>query len=100
MDHEGLMEALRGRAALAPKLGYRVKFDLDDDGIILFDGTEAPAVISAEDGEADATLRLTLESMEKLIEGALDPTLAYMSGKLKISGSMGVAMKLAAMLEA
>jgi len=99
MDHEGLMEALRSRAALAPKLGYRVKFDLGDDGVILFDGTDTPAVISAEDGEADSTLRLSLESMEKLIQGALDPTLAYMTGKLKISGSMGVAMKLASMLE-
>lgn len=99
MDHQGLMETLRSRAALAPKLGYRVKFELGDDGVILFDGTEMPAVISAEDGEADATLRLSLESMEKLIQGALDPTLAYMTGKLKISGSMGVAMKLASMLE-
>lgn len=99
MDHEGLMEALRSRAALAPKLGYRVKFDLGDDGVVLLDGTETPAVISAEDGEADATLRLSLESMEKLIQGALDPTLAYMTGKLKISGSMGVAMKLASILE-
>lgn len=99
MDHQGLMETLRGRAALAPKLGYRIKFDLGDDGVILFDGTETPTVISAEDGEADATLRLSLESMEKLIKGALDPTLAYMTGKLKISGSMGVAMKLASMLE-
>lgn len=99
MDHQGLMETLRGRAALAPMLGYRIKFDLGDDGVILFDGTEAPAVITLEDGEADATLRLSLESMEKLIAGALDPTLAYMTGKLKISGSMGVAMKLASMLE-
>ena len=34
-----------------------------------------------------------------MIEGALDPTFAYMTGKLKIAGSMGVALKLAAMLE-
>jgi putative sterol carrier protein len=99
MDHEGLMAALRGRAALAPKLGYRVKFDLGDDGIILFDGTDSPAAVSAEDGEADATLRLSSESLEKMIGGALDPTFAYMTGKLKISGSMGVAMKLASILE-
>ena len=34
----------------------------------------------------------------KLLDGSLDPTMAYMTGKLKISGSTGVAMKLAAML--
>jgi putative sterol carrier protein len=32
------------------------------------------------------------------MEGRLDPTLAYMTGKLKVEGKLGVAMKLAAML--
>ncbi|MFQ5959400.1 MAG: SCP2 sterol-binding domain-containing protein [Alphaproteobacteria bacterium] len=34
-----------------------------------------------------------------MIAGALSPTLAYMTGKLKVAGSMGVAMKVAALLE-
>ncbi len=99
MDIDGLIEALRGRAALAPKLGYRVRFDLGEAGFILFDGTGDAAGIAAEDGEADSTLTLSPESLGKMIEGALDPTFAYMTGKLKISGSMGVALKLAAMFE-
>ena len=99
MAIDGLMEALRGRAALAPKLGYRVKFDLGEDGVILFDGTEDTPKVAAEDGEADSTLTLSPEALRQLVDGALDPTFAYMTGKLKISGSMGVALKLAAMLE-
>jgi putative sterol carrier protein len=43
-------------------------------------------------------LRLSVEDLNKLLSGTLDPTLAYMTGKLKIQGSTGVAMKLAAML--
>ena len=99
MAIDGLMENLRSRAALAPKLGYRVKFDLGDDGIILFDGTGDTPQVAAEDGEADSTLTLSPEALQQLINGALDPTFAYMTGKLKISGSMGVALKLASMLE-
>ncbi len=99
MEIDSLMEALRGHTALGPKFGYRVKFDLEGEGIILLDGTEAPAIVSAEDEEADATLTLSRDSLEQMLNGMLDPTFAYMTGKLKISGSMGVALKLAAMLE-
>ncbi len=99
MAIDGLMETLRSRAAMAPKLGYRVKFDLGEEGIVLFDGTEDVPKVVAEDGEADSTLTLSPEALQQLVDGALDPTFAYMTGKLKISGSMGVALKLAGMLE-
>ncbi len=99
MAIDGLMETLRSRAAMAPKLGYRVKFDLGEEGIVLFDGTEDAPKVVAEDGEADSTLTLSPEALQQLVDGALDPTFAYMTGKLKISGSMGVALKLGAMLE-
>ena len=62
-------------------------------------GSQDAASVAAKDGEADSTLTLTPDSLEKMIAGGLDPTFAYMTGKLKISGSMGVALKLAAMLE-
>lgn len=102
MSLESLAEQLKSQAALNPPLGYRVLFDLGDEGAILWDGTETPAAIEAVDAdggaEADTTLRFGLEDLSKLLQGELDPTLAYMTGKLKIEGSMGVAMKLAAML--
>ncbi len=98
MDRDSLIERLRAQMALAPKLGYRVRLDLEEDGVILLDGTEGPTTVSAEDGEAETTLTLSKESLGKMLDGALDPTFAYMSGKLKVSGSMGVALKLAAML--
>ena len=37
--------------------------------------------------------------MAKLMDGALNPMMAYTLGKLKIEGSMGIAMKVAALLE-
>lgn len=103
MSLESLAEQLKSQAAMNAPLGYRVLFDLGDEGAILWDGTETPAVIEALDGDAadtevDTTLRFGHEDFAKLLQGELDPTLAYMTGKLKIEGSMGVAMKLAAML--
>ncbi|HVM78420.1 MAG TPA: SCP2 sterol-binding domain-containing protein [Stellaceae bacterium] len=99
MSLESATAAIRAKAALAPKLGYRVTFDLSSDGIIYWDGTQVPAAISNEAGEADTTLTLSLEDLQKLIEGNLNPTLAYMTGKLKVAGSMGVALKISQLLE-
>jgi putative sterol carrier protein len=99
MSLESATAALRAKAALAPKLGYRVKFDLGEDGVIYWDGTDSPPVIGNEAGDADTTLTLSLDDLQKLIDGALNPTLAYMTGKLKVEGSMGVALKISQLLE-
>ena len=99
MSLESATSAIRAKAALAPKLGYRVTIDLGSDGIIYWDGTAVPPAIGNEAGESDTTLTLSLDDLQKLIEGALNPTLAYMTGKLKVSGSMGVALKVGQLLE-
>lgn len=98
MSLESLTEALRQQVKLAPKLGYKVKIDLGDIGLIYWDGTGDKPAISNEDGEADTTLKLSEKAFQDLVAGTLDPNLAYMTGKLKVSGSMGVALKLAGLL--
>lgn len=98
MSLDSLTDDLRRRATQNPPLGYKVKFDLGEDGLIFWDGTETPAKISNDDSEADTILRLTAENFEKLMSGALDPTMAFMLGKLKVEGKMGVAMKLSSWL--
>ena len=45
-------------------------------------------------GDADATLTMTSNNFQKMFSGQLKPTAAFMSGRLKISGNMGKAMKL------
>lgn len=80
-------------------LGYKVKFQFNDGPAYLLDGTVTPPTLSAGDGEADCTLRLSVENMEKLLAGTLNPTLAYSLGQLKVDGSIGVALKLASMME-
>ncbi len=97
MDLAELTEEMRRRAGQNVKLGYKVKFVVED-GTIFWDGTEHPPEIGNEDkGDATTTITIAPENLQKLMAGGLDPTLAYMTGKLKVEGSMGVALKLTAM---
>lgn len=72
--------------------GKRVKFDFSGDGVILLDGVGAE--VSNRDEPADTVIRLSFENFKKLAKGELNATTAFMFGKLKIDGDMGVAMQL------
>ena len=47
-----------------------------------------------EDQTADVTMTMDSDDMVKMFKGELKPTAAFMGGKLKISGSIQLAMKL------
>jgi putative sterol carrier protein len=94
-----VIDSLRQRAERSASLGYRVRFDLGGDGSVIWDGTVAPAKIVPGEGDADTTIGITLDNLNGLLTGDLDPTLAYATGKIKVSGSVGVALKLASILE-
>jgi len=98
MSLESATEAIRSKASMSPALGYRAKFDFGAEGLIFWDGTKTPPEIGNSAGDADTTLSLSLEDMEKMIAGDLSPTTAYMMGKLRIEGSMGVALKIGELL--
>lgn len=101
-DADTLMEAMRGKKERLRRLGYRVRFDLTDTGeSVLLDATGPTPEIEAagEDTEADTVLRLTTENLGRLIEGRLSPMLAFSTGRLRVEGSKGVALKLAGLLD-
>jgi putative sterol carrier protein len=70
-------------------LGKSLKFDLKGEGVILIDGGS----VSNDDGSADLTMTLSKEDFLAIGAGSLDPTMAVMTGKLKLS-DMGAAMAL------
>ena len=98
MDLQELTEGMRERVGEESGLNATIKFDFGDDGIVFVDGESTPNAVSNEDREADCTISMSIENFEKLIDGDLNPTTAFMMGKLKIDGSMGVAMKLQGLL--
>ena len=77
-----------------------VKFDLGGDGLWLVNARDGQPSLSRDDGDADAdcTIKISSENLVKLLDGKLDPMLAYTLGRIKVSGSMGVAMKLVSAL--
>lgn len=99
MSAQDAIEKLRARLGDFAGFGYRVAFDMGEDGVIAVDGTVTPATLEDEAGEPACTIRLSAANLEKLIAGQLNPMMAYTLGKLKIDGSMGVAMKVATLLE-
>lgn len=70
------------------------KFAIADLGAIVVDASGA----RISDEETDVTLNADAETFEQILNGDLDPTSAFMAGKLSIDGDMGAAMKLASAL--
>ena len=99
MTAEKIAQTLESNLAAFAGLGYKVAFDLGEDGAIAIDASgSTPALVDATD-DVDCTIRISAENLVKLIDGELNAMMAYTLGKLKVDGSMGVAMKVAALLE-
>ncbi len=79
-------------------LDAKLKFDFGDDRLFI-DGTQTPAVMTHDDEDADCTLVVSPENLTKIMDGELDATMAFMTGKLKVKGNTGIAMKLASVLK-
>ncbi len=70
------------------------KFVITDEGAIMLDGQG----VRAGDDEADVTLTANAEVFQAILEGQLSAASAFMTGKLTVDGSMGMAMKLGSVL--
>ena len=68
---------------------------IEDEGAVRIDAAGAAA---DDGGEADCTLTANAETFQSLLDGDLDPTGAFMSGKLTVDGDMGLAMRLGSLL--
>jgi putative sterol carrier protein len=87
---EALTEKLGGET-----LSSSVKFQIGDEGAVRIDD----GGVRADDGsDADVTLTADVDTFQSILQGDMNPTSAYMSGRLKLDGDMGAAMKLASLL--
>ena len=69
-------------------------FDIEGAGQWLVSVNDGAVSVTEGGGEADTTITTSEESFLAISRGELNPTSAYMTGKLKIKGDMGAAMKL------
>ncbi len=99
MDLEEITAKIKNKLSSASEIDAIIKFDFGDDGCVMIDATQNPPQVSNEDEEADLTLSCSIDVFENIVKGNQDPNIAFMMGKLKISGPMGLALKLSSMLE-
>ena len=69
-------------------------FDIEGEGQWLVTVAEGKVNVAEGGGDADATITTSSETFDKIVAGEQNPTTAYMTGKLKIKGDLGAAMKL------
>ena len=85
------------RAATAAPIGGTLKFEVDGMGILI-DGSSETNKVKASEDAADCTISLTAEVLQKLRDGEINPMMAVMGGQIKISGDMGLAMKVQSLM--
>ena len=97
MSLENMVSQFEKRAANASPIGGTIKFEVDGQGILI-DGTGDKNTVAASNAEADCTISLTAEVLQKLRDGDINPMMAVMGGQIKISGDMGLAMKVQSLM--
>ena len=87
---------LPSRADTSKTAGMNNSYLFDIDGAGQWTVHVEDGAVRVEDGagDADATISTSQEVFEKIVAGEQNPTSAYMTGKLKLKGDMGAAMKL------
>lgn len=87
-------------SAIAAKLdgGFdgSAKFVIEGEGAVIVD---AAGVRAASDSDAaDVTMTAEADTFQDILAGSINPASAFMTGKLKLDGDMGTAMKLGSAL--
>lgn len=96
MSIDTVKSELESRLKFAPPLNHTVAIDLGDDGKLFIAADNS--ISETEIPDPETTLTLSIDTMQKIATGQSDPNMAVLMGKLKVSGKMGVALKLAGYL--
>jgi putative sterol carrier protein len=94
MSLQILTDRIRNVVGTESSLNATVKFKTDE-GVVFIDTTQVPNVVSNDDHDAECTLEISTKNALQLLDGDLNPMTAFMMGKLKVKGDMGIAMKIA-----
>jgi putative sterol carrier protein len=96
MSAAEFFEKLPSRVVPGKTAGMNNSYVFAIDGAGTWTVRVADGAVTVDEGDTggDCTISTSAEVFEKIIAGKQNPTAAYMSGKLKIKGDMGAAMKL------
>jgi putative sterol carrier protein len=95
MDLQEVADAMGKRVSGKTPLGGTLKFDLGSAGSLFIDGSGGDNTVSVNKSDpARCTITMSADDFRELIHGRLQPTSAFMQGKMRVDGDMGLAMKL------
>ncbi|HPW84294.1 MAG TPA: SCP2 sterol-binding domain-containing protein [Rhodoferax sp.] len=94
MSLESATQAIRTKVGADSGLGATLKFDMGADGVIVIDGKSTPNTVSNDNIDTECTVGISMDNLQAMLDGNLDPATGFMAGKLKVSGDMSVAMRL------
>jgi putative sterol carrier protein len=89
-------ESLPGRVDAGKVAGMRNSYVFDVEGAGTWTVRVEDGSVKVDEGaqDADCTISANEETFRQIVSGDQNPTTAYMTGKLKVKGDMGAAMKL------
>jgi putative sterol carrier protein len=96
MEPREFFDTLETRIDAAQTAGMNTSYLFEIEGAGTWKVDVADGKVSVTEGAADAdvTIRSSAETFTAIASGEQNPTTAYMSGKLKVEGDMGAALKL------
>ena len=94
---EKIAQKLKDKPELSKAVNSTYEFNItgDNGGVWTVDLTKEPGAVAAgSQGAAKCVVTCTAPDFMNIVSGKMNAQMAFMSGKLKIKGDMGLAMKL------
>ena len=91
-------DEMRRRVGEDSGFGHTVRFDFGEDGLLFIDAKTVPNVVNNDEAPADAVIGVKIGDFCKIADGTKSPAAAFMAGRLKVAGNVGVSWKLGSII--